>query len=288
MKKLVKFSAFCAVAISLALTSCTPEPEFKVTFDSQGGSEVAPATVKSGKTVAQPANPTKANYVFAGWYKEKTGVTAWNFADDKVTADITLYAKWTADNPNPESNYSDEDPTPITLNLSGTGLYLATEGLYSISVSDGYTFIAGIAVYSNAGIAGVYPIDFSEENGTALASSGGNADTDYPSFVMMYEAGNYAGSYYLVSGTVTITAENITVNAKSYYGSTINITAPISEYTQPTGLQAEGAYWGDYYENGTENYTLEIYTYEMFDADGRLTGEDGDYAVFDFQCTTPV
>lgn len=39
-------------------------------------------------------NMDKVGYTFAGWYKENTFFTLWNFANDKVTTDITLYAKW--------------------------------------------------------------------------------------------------------------------------------------------------------------------------------------------------
>jgi len=68
---------------------------YTVTFDSQGGSGVAPmAGVEEGTTIAAPAAPTKSTYAFAGWYREGTLVTPWNFDADEVAADITLYAKW--------------------------------------------------------------------------------------------------------------------------------------------------------------------------------------------------
>ncbi|WP_337099389.1 InlB B-repeat-containing protein [Paenibacillus sp. YIM B09110] len=66
-----------------------------VTFDSQGGSAVASETnVIAGTTVPKPSDPTRAGYAFAGWYKEASGTTAWNFATDTVSANLTLYAKW--------------------------------------------------------------------------------------------------------------------------------------------------------------------------------------------------
>jgi uncharacterized repeat protein (TIGR02543 family) len=66
-----------------------------VIFDSQGGSAVASATnVIAGTTVPKPIDPTREGYAFAGWYKEASGSTAWNFATDKVSVNLTLYAKW--------------------------------------------------------------------------------------------------------------------------------------------------------------------------------------------------
>lgn len=69
---------------------------YTVTFDTNGGSEVDPVTVDAGSTVTKPADPMKSGHNFGGWYKDSTLQTPWNFADDTVTADTTLYAKWNA------------------------------------------------------------------------------------------------------------------------------------------------------------------------------------------------
>ena len=73
----------------------TPLADCAVTFDSQGGSAVQSATVKAGKTLTKPTDPTRARFRFDGWFKDAAGETAWNFDTDTVTGDITLYAKWT-------------------------------------------------------------------------------------------------------------------------------------------------------------------------------------------------
>ena len=67
-----------------------------VTFDANGGSAVASATVDYGKTAARPAAPTRDGYAFAGWYTAKDGGSKYDFAKP-VTADLTLYAHWTID-----------------------------------------------------------------------------------------------------------------------------------------------------------------------------------------------
>lgn len=82
---------------------------YTVAFDTNGGSAVAPVTVDAGSTVTKPAAPTKSGYTFGGWYKDSTLQTPWDFANDTVTADTTLYAKWTANPPAP--SYDDSDPT---------------------------------------------------------------------------------------------------------------------------------------------------------------------------------
>ena len=82
---------------------------YTVTFETSGGSAVAPVTVDTGSTVTKPADPTKSGYTFGGWYKDSTLQTPWDFANGTVTADTTLYAKWTANPPAP--SYDDSDPT---------------------------------------------------------------------------------------------------------------------------------------------------------------------------------
>ena len=41
-----------------------------------------------------PTNPSHLTWVFAGWHKDRKNSQAWNDNSDKVTEDLTLYAKW--------------------------------------------------------------------------------------------------------------------------------------------------------------------------------------------------
>ncbi len=69
--------------------------DYVVTFDSNGGSEVESIDVLSEQTITEPAAPTKDGYYFIGWYKEDSFINIWDFETDTVTANMTLYAKWT-------------------------------------------------------------------------------------------------------------------------------------------------------------------------------------------------
>lgn len=66
----------------------------RVTFDSQGGSAAESVIVEFNTTAAAPAEPLKEGFSFWGWYIEPECINEWDFASDKVTSDITLYAKW--------------------------------------------------------------------------------------------------------------------------------------------------------------------------------------------------
>ena len=66
---------------------------FTVKFESNGGSRVSDQLVQSGKTAAEPKDPTRDGFEFAGWYSDKALTKAFDFKTP-ITANITLYAKW--------------------------------------------------------------------------------------------------------------------------------------------------------------------------------------------------
>lgn len=70
------------------------ETGYWLTFESNGGSYVAPAFYANGTTAKSPDEPTKSGYTFAGWYTDGDLKTPASF--DSITASTTLYAKWTA------------------------------------------------------------------------------------------------------------------------------------------------------------------------------------------------
>lgn len=100
---------------------------YTLSFDSQGGSDIALQTVQYKEKAMAPANPTKEGYDFGGWYKEAECANAWDFETDTVAADTTLYAKWTkVEEPepiDPEASHKVDvigDGTP-KVNVNGLG-----------------------------------------------------------------------------------------------------------------------------------------------------------------------
>lgn len=62
-----------------------------IKFDTkEGGTEIPDVVQDEGYTVARPADPTRENYRFAGWY---LGGSEYNF-DSVVSQDLTIEAKW--------------------------------------------------------------------------------------------------------------------------------------------------------------------------------------------------
>jgi len=61
-----------------------------ITFDSDGGTPVESQIVRTGNRIIKPADPTKAGYIFDGWYYEEE---KFDF-EYLVPFDLTLKAKW--------------------------------------------------------------------------------------------------------------------------------------------------------------------------------------------------
>ena len=74
----------------------------KVSFETGEGSKVDFQTTADGKLV-KPADPTRDGYTFGGWYTDEACAQAYDFSTP-VTADLTLYAKWTKNAVNPGGN----------------------------------------------------------------------------------------------------------------------------------------------------------------------------------------
>ena len=74
------------VTADLTLTAKWQINRYTITFDTAGGSEVAPITQDYGTTITPPAAPTRTGYTFAGWDREiPTAMPAEN---------MTITAQW--------------------------------------------------------------------------------------------------------------------------------------------------------------------------------------------------
>ena len=63
---------------------------YTVTFNTAGGGEIEPRTVKEGTALTEPVEPSRDGYVFTGWYN---GSRQWDFSYN-VKEDMTLTAHW--------------------------------------------------------------------------------------------------------------------------------------------------------------------------------------------------
>lgn len=88
-------SAITVVGSRTALANALADGYVRVKFDVDGGSLVDSQIIVEGSKATEPDDPTLDDSTFDGWYTDAgTFLEAYDFATP-VTADITLYAKWT-------------------------------------------------------------------------------------------------------------------------------------------------------------------------------------------------
>ena len=84
----------CIAVIVILVALDLRNPGFTITFDSRGGSDIAPQNQMYGELLSVPEDPTREGYEFTGWYIDYACDDAWDEAEDIIEADITLYAGW--------------------------------------------------------------------------------------------------------------------------------------------------------------------------------------------------
>lgn len=126
-----------ATTVSATITLYAQWTEAKtVTFDVQGGSEIAAQQVQTGKLAVRPENPERVGYAFAGWYTSAdTSGSEYDFTA-AVNDDVTLYAKWT---PNMYAvTFDSQGGSAVDAQQVAYGGY-ATQP--ATPTRDGYTFV---------------------------------------------------------------------------------------------------------------------------------------------------
>lgn len=68
--------------------------EYKVSFNTDGGTEISDMVVKTGESIKKPKNPEKVGHTFIGWYVDASYSEEYTFNETSYTGDVILYAKW--------------------------------------------------------------------------------------------------------------------------------------------------------------------------------------------------
>jgi uncharacterized repeat protein (TIGR02543 family) len=230
-------------------------PVFVVTFDSQNGSAVASQIVSPGNTITAPADPTKAGFLFGGWYKDSTFTITWDFVNDKVTAAITIYANWM--------------PTYVVTFDSQHGSNIASQTVSSNSIvsaptaptRSGYSFVGW---YKDATLANLW--DFANDKAT------GNI-TIFASWAKVSITLAGTGNKILDSVTIPSGIYRIAVSTTGYFQLfDIDRTSSIFNLSSGQGLGAETVFisTGKAYVFKTGNcstdWTIGITTIDYLDA----------------------
>ena len=80
-------------AIILCMVFGMTHSGYTVTFDSNGGTDVAAQELEYGDLVTEPESPTREGYTFDGWYSDENCSYLWDF-ETPVNDSMELYAGW--------------------------------------------------------------------------------------------------------------------------------------------------------------------------------------------------
>jgi len=91
---------FLILIATIMLVACNDDVENATVTFMLDGEVFDTKEVEVGLFVERPANPTKENFEFDGWYKSETYTeeNRWFFSDEIVEKDTTLYARWVDEN----------------------------------------------------------------------------------------------------------------------------------------------------------------------------------------------
>jgi uncharacterized repeat protein (TIGR02543 family) len=225
--------------------------EYTVTFDSNGGNEVASITKAYGTAVTAPAAPTKENYTFAGWQLNGT-----NYVFTTMPAEnITLVAVWSAIpayTVSFEANGGTIDTASKSVIVNGTygdlpvpaypghyflGWFTATSGgtkvtsTTHVELSVDHTLYARWATIGYTGevsekvVLYVAGIKVTTENMNDILGDGSASVQFDPSTTTTYEGGyiNHVGTLYLNNATIAGTYSSSYLSAAIYSEGSLGI-----------------------------------------------------------------
>ena len=194
--------------------------QYTITFDTDGGSEVAPITQDYGSAITAPAAPTREGYTFTGWDK--------TIPATMPAGDMTITAQWTV------NQYT------ITYDLDG-GTAEGNPDTYTVETDTftlknptrpGYTFTG----WSGTGLTG-------EDNLTVTIPKGSTGNRSYTAH---WSLNTYSITYDLNGGTASGNPTSYTVES-----ATITLNQPTK-----TGYTFTG--WSGTDLTGEDNLTVTI------------------------------
>ncbi len=275
---------FMLLLAALFVAACTGTQTYTMTFETNGGTQIAPITAEAGARIDPPADPEKEGAVFDGWY------LASDFSGESVEIpsvmpgeNVTYYAKF------------DEIATATLTLDAGLGTLDVTS--YELAVgTDVSEFVSSIVPSASEGL--TFGGWFVGDGETALA-----AGTRLPATGLSLTA------RYTVAYTVEVylqdaaDSENYTPDADAgvaggsgFVGETVDLTfelPPIQGYTvnmtrtQPLELTADAAQ--NIYKAYYDLRTYAVYYFDNAPAGSDVSGEmDGGTAYYGQELTLPA
>ena len=223
------------------------ESIYTATYDFQDGRPVMVLPADYDEFLTAPADPVRNGYTFSGWYQEAACNTPWDFAVDKVSGNVTLYAKWVSTTPTgvsvASSSYSSIKVSWAAVpGAAGYQVYRATSstGTYALAgtvtvtsftntgLSTGTTYYYKVRSYkgtvysSYSSVVSAKPVPVAPTSPKAVAASYNSIKVTWAavsgaSRYEVYRATSSTGSYALLTTTSYLYYTNTSVNTGTTY-----------------------------------------------------------------------
>lgn len=220
---------------------------YEVNFETNGGPSLSQLNIEYNELVPNP-NINRLGYQLLGWYQESTFTTKWDFSNNRVKSNMTLYASWqiieyeiTYDYDGGKLSEGQTNPTTYTIKSDLLEIYSPTK--------EGHTFVGW---YNNPQFTGDLITNIPHQ-------TTGNID-----LYAKYEIHTFDISITISGrGSITSNVGEIVENVlTASYGSSIIFTlAPVADFELikliVNGVEQEIS---DSYEFNyiTQNHTLEV------------------------------
>lgn len=225
--------------------------EYTVTFVDHDGTPFATEKTYAGLGVEAPADPVRADYVFAGWDKTFASVTA----DMTVTATYTAKATYTVTFKDhngtvlkTETVVSGKDATPPADPTRADYNFAGWKGSYTGVTQN----VEIVATYTEKGS---YTVTFVDYNGlslgTATVKEGGTATAPVTPTRDGYTFKGWSSSLSNIAANKTVTAEYTLVSAANVFdiayklsGNTVTLTLSLAGDVSLAGFEGSLAFTG--------------------------------------------
>lgn len=99
---------------------------YRILFETNGGNDIGSQMIVYNQPLVQPKDPVKSGFVFDGWYRDPALTQPYDF-NEKITTEMTLYAKWVSETVEIENNQTNN----INPQLPNTGV-ISMENDYKV------------------------------------------------------------------------------------------------------------------------------------------------------------
>jgi uncharacterized repeat protein (TIGR02543 family) len=214
---------------------------FTVTFEANGGTpQPELQIVADGGKVVEPSAISKTDFSFDGWYKEAAYTNLWDFNNDKVSGNITLYAKW-----GPPVIVAG---TSLAAKLAWLNTNARSGGAYLLEVTDFYEDLVPQTLFYNG-----------KSNITVQLNGIGSARA-----VILSGSGSL---FSIRSGVTLVLDNNLTLSGTNNYNTAPLVSVDIGgKLIMNQGSKISGNSSGGVYISDSGTFTMN---------DGEISGNDG-------------